>query len=94
MKMSEWKKLLNENKLNESEKPKKGDQVSIRDKKTGAWIIEYMDSSHIKMAKAWSGKSTKFEIYNIGQLKDRIYYNDVVKWMQTGDGSAFSKLYK
>jgi hypothetical protein len=78
--------------LNEDKTPKKGDRISVREK-TGAWIIEYMDSSHIKMAMAWSGEPKKFAVYNVGQLKDKPYYKDLVSWMQTGDKKIENKKY-
>jgi len=86
--------------LNEDKTPKKGDQISVGEKTLNAktliahtWIIEYMDSSHIKMALAWSGKPKKFAVYNVGQLKDKPYYKDLVKWMRTGDDTIDQKKY-
>lgn len=76
---------LNENTLT------KGDYIRYYDKFKGGkmdWYIMYIDSTHVAVTtdkpKGDKIPSGSF-VAHIGQLKDRPYYRNMMKWMDSGD---------
>lgn len=78
---------LNKNKiqtgLHESA-PNKGDVVKLKFANMD-WNVEYGDATHVHMS--LPKQRMKGDWYHIGQLKDKPYYDDLMKWMKTGKQS-------
>jgi hypothetical protein len=78
------------NELGNEDAPSKGDYVKYYELEGGKkypWYIMYVDSTHVDVTnkEPKKGQAPGAFVAHIGQLKHRDYYNDMIKWMKTGD---------
>jgi len=57
------------------------------------WLRKMGDTTHFHMANSEKGIKAGGETYHIGQHKDELYYNDIVKWLKGGkiNGKKYKK---
>jgi len=91
MKKSELRQIIREEIQRLSEgTPEQGDYVKIYEKERGKkypWYIMYVDSTHVDVLNREPKKDERPSgfVAHVRQLKHRDYYDDMIKWMKTGD---------
>ena len=92
--------LNKKNQVNEEVGKYDNVQVDIVDHRgiKHTYYIIYIDSTHV--ATSYGEKPPKpnsvsgLPVFHVGQLRSEPYYNDMIKWMKTGDVGIHGKTYK
>ncbi len=76
----------------DTQRPQKGDYVRIYVEERGKkypYYITYIDSTHVDVTnrEPKPGDRPSGFVAHVGQLKHTDYYDDMIKWMRTGDSS-------
>jgi hypothetical protein len=84
------KQMIREEIQKLAEQAKKGDFVSFVHTYKGQqnkWYLTYIDSTHVYLSldEPTGGRISGMSTYHIQQLNDKSYYDDMVKWMDSGN---------
>jgi len=82
--------------MNENKRPQEYDTVVYYVEYRGQkypYYISYIDATHVAigMDKPKPNSTSGMGVWHIGQLRDKSYYEPMVKWMRTGDRSGIEK---